>query len=141
MMVRKQPYSSPKFIKLKKPQFEEVRERGELPGDLNEINPLSVRDLLNKMLSVSHESRPSSEECAAMVAQIRATLPPDQWSQSKNLFPYIYTVLISPFGRVVFRRLHQTSAFARAAIHCLDDIDHLLLVSQRPVDFVIITSA
>jgi serine/threonine protein kinase len=75
-LKREQPYSGEKHRKLKKPEFEEVRERGELPGELSEIEPLDVRELVSKMLSFDHEARPSAEECARMIQVIRARLPP-----------------------------------------------------------------
>ena len=78
MIQRKQPYSGEKHRKLKKPQFEEVRERGELPGELTEIEPPEVRMLLTKMFSFEHDERPSAEECARMIQKIRSRMPWDK---------------------------------------------------------------
>ncbi|CAD0203491.1 unnamed protein product [Chrysodeixis includens] len=50
-------------------------------------------------------------------------------------------VLVSVLGGVVLGRHHQTAALARAAVHRLDDVNHLLLVFQRPVDLVVVAGA
>jgi hypothetical protein len=75
-LKREQPYSGEKHRKLKKAEFEEVRERGELPGELTEIEPIEVRELLSKMLSLDHEARPTADECTRLLQIVRAKLSP-----------------------------------------------------------------
>jgi hypothetical protein len=75
-LKREQPYSGEKHRKLKKAEFEEVRERGELPGELTEIEPIEVRELLSKMLSLDHEARPTADDCTRLLQIVRAKLSP-----------------------------------------------------------------
>lgn len=50
-------------------------------------------------------------------------------------------ILVSVLGGVVLGRDDEAAALARAAVHRLDDVDHLLLVLQRPVDLVVVAGA
>lgn len=47
--------------------------------------------------------------------------------------------LVSVFGRVVLGRNHQTSAFASPSVDCFNYINHLLLVFQRPINFIVVS--
>lgn len=53
----------------------------------------------------------------------------------------VWDTSVSVFGGVVFGRDNETAAFARATVHRLYDIDHLLLVLKRPVDLVVVAGA
>jgi hypothetical protein len=71
MIMRRQPYSGPKHRHLKKAAFEEVRERGELPGELSELPLPAMQRVLAAMFAYDHNARPSAEEVGAMVQKIR----------------------------------------------------------------------
>lgn len=48
---------------------------------------------------------------------------------------------VSVLGGVVFWRHDQPTALAGPPVHCLDDVDHLLLVLHGPVDLVVVAGA
>jgi hypothetical protein len=58
-----------------------------------------------------------------------------------NKFYYHYEFLIAIFCGIIFGRYHQTSTFSRASVYCLDNINHLLLILQCPVYFIVVASA
>ena len=47
--------------------------------------------------------------------------------------------LVAVFGRVVFGRDHQSPALPRTAIHGLNNVNELVRVIERPIDFVVIS--
>ena len=49
--------------------------------------------------------------------------------------------LVAVFGGVVLGRDDETAALAGAAVDGLDDVDHLLLVLDGPVDLVVVARA
>lgn len=49
--------------------------------------------------------------------------------------------LVSIFGRIIFGRDDQTASLSRSSVHRFKNVDHFLLVFQRPVDFVVVSGA
>ena len=50
-------------------------------------------------------------------------------------------LLVAVSCGVVFGANNETASLGRAAVHCLDEINHFLLAVDGPVDFVIIACA
>ena len=48
---------------------------------------------------------------------------------------------VSVLGRVVLWRHDQPPALSGPPVHCLDDVNHLLLVLHGPVDLVVVAGA
>ena len=53
----------------------------------------------------------------------------------------VYSHSVSVLRGVIFGRDDETATLPGSPVHGLDDVNHLLLVLKRPVDFVVVSRA
>ena len=53
----------------------------------------------------------------------------------------VYSQSVSVLCGVIFGRDDETATLPGSPVHGLDDVNHLLLVLKRPVDFVVVSRA
>jgi hypothetical protein len=62
-------------------------------------------------------------------------------STKSTLHRYTQKQLVSILGTIIFWRNDQSSSLPGTPVNCFNNINHLLFIVKRPIDFIVISSS